>query len=88
MLLSQSHLEQLGIVTPVGVFRSLLRLVIMLSPTLSRNLLLLQLETNSPPSVIERGHLEYVSIVRNPVTSCLHVPYGVLIVSREKHRYI
>jgi len=44
--------------------------------------------TNSPPSVIEREHLEYVSIVRNPVTSCLHVPYGVLIVRREKHRYI
>ena len=45
-------------------------------------------KTNSPPSVIETGHLEYVSIVRNMATSCLRVPCGVLSVSRKKLRCI
>jgi len=87
-LLSQRHLEHLDIVTLVGAFRSQLRLVTMLSLTLSRSPQLLQLETNSPPSVIETGHLEYVSTVRNLATSCLRVPCGVLSVIRKRLRCI
>jgi len=87
-LLSQRHLEHPGIVTPVGAFRSQLRLITMQSLTLSRSPQLLQLETNSPPSVIETGHLEYVSTVRNLATYCLRVPRYVLSVSRKRLRCV
>jgi len=66
-----------------GAFRNQLRLVTILSLTLSRSPQPLQLETNSPPSVIETRHLEYVSTVRNMATSCLRVPRGVLSVSKR-----
>ena len=82
MLLSQSHLENQGVVTRVGASRNQLRLTTMLSFTLSRSPQLLQLDSNSP-SVKKTWHLEYIIIVRNLGTSCLLASSGMLSVSRK-----
>ena len=75
----------LGIVTPVGAFRSPLRLVIVLSPTLSRNPPLLLLVPKAIILIIPEPQM-YATIVRNLGTSWLAVANYALDVSVSRKR--